>query len=122
MAEKAPFPLPKEPDLSLPGGMGVDDPMRGKFTALTDVINEFLKYLFPLAGLVLLGVLIMGGFQLLTSGGNPENVQKGKDKIVSGIIGFLILVLAYWIVEILGKVFGIEILGPAVPPTGNIGL
>lgn len=96
--------------LTLPGGMTIDDPMRGKFKTLADVINEFLKYLFPLAGLVLLGVLILGGFQLLTSGGNPETVQKGKDKIVSGIVGFLILALAYWIVEILGKVFGIEIL------------
>lgn len=95
---------------TLPGGMDVDDPMKGKFTTLSDVINELLKYLFPLAGLVLLGVLILGGFQLLTSGGNPETVQKGKDKIVSGIVGFLILALAYWIVEILGKVFGIKIL------------
>lgn len=97
--------------LPLPGDMTVDDPVGGKFTTLSSIINEFLEYLFPFAGLVLLGVLIWGGFDLLTSGGNPESIQKGKDKITSGIIGFLILALAYWLVEILGEVFGLTILG-----------
>jgi len=103
--------LPSPGDLTLPGNVAINDPVGEKFTTLSDVINEFLKYLFPFAGLVLLGVLIFGGFELLTSGGNPESVQKGKDKIVSGVIGFLILALAFWLVEILGRVFGFNLLG-----------
>lgn len=94
--------------LSLPGGMSIDDPLKGKFTTLSDVVDQFLKYFFPLAGLVLLGVLIMGGFELLTSGGNPETIKKGQDKIVSGIVGFLILALAFFLVQILSKIFGLE--------------
>ena len=106
--------------LTLPGGMNINDPLKGKFTSLSDVVSQFLRYLFPLAGLVLLGVLIMGGFELLTSGGNPESVQKGKDKIVSALVGFLIMALAYWLVQILGTVFGIEILIKGQPQSSSL--
>jgi len=72
------------------------------------IVSGFLNYLFPLAGILLLLYLIFGGFGLMTSGGDPKAVQSAKSKITNALVGFLIIFAAYWIVQILGTVLGIE--------------
>jgi hypothetical protein len=51
----------------------------------------------------------MGGFELLTSGGDPEKAKKAQERITSALIGFLIIFLAYWLTQILEVIFGISI-------------
>ncbi len=72
------------------------------------IVSSLLNYLFPLAGILLLLYLIFGGFSLMTSGGDPKAVQGAKSKITNALIGFVIVFVAYWIVQILGTVLGIE--------------
>lgn len=80
-----------------------------KTGTLGDVISALLPYVFAIAGLILFAFLIMGGFGLLTSGGNPETVKKAQGKITSALVGFLIIFLAYWLTQILEVIFGIKI-------------
>jgi hypothetical protein len=82
------------------------DPVKNKFNTLGDVISNLLNYVYPLAGLILFGMLLMGGFDLLTSAGNPEKVKAGQGKITSALIGFLIIFLSYWIIQILQIILG----------------
>lgn len=77
---------------------------------LGNIISIILPYVFILSGLILFVFLIFGGFQLLLSAGNPESVKSGQGKITSALIGFIIIFVAYWLVEILQIVFGISIL------------
>jgi len=74
------------------------------------IINAILKYVFVLTGLILFGMLIMGGFQMLASGGNPKAAEAGKARLTSAILGFLIVFAAYWITQIVSIIFGIDIL------------
>ena len=97
--------------LELPGGYTIEDPLAGKFVTIGDIINKLLPYTFRLAGLIMFLILIWGGFELLTSAGNPEKVKSAQGKITSAIVGFIIIFAAYWIVQILEIVFGITILG-----------
>jgi hypothetical protein len=76
---------------------------------LGDIISALLPYIFTLAGIILFALLIMGGFELLTSGGNPAKTKKAQGRITSALIGFLIIFLAYWITQILEVIFGISI-------------
>ncbi|MGB9706506.1 MAG: hypothetical protein ACPLXP_00315 [Microgenomates group bacterium] len=78
---------------------------------LGDIISALLPYVFAIAGVILFALLIFGGFELLTSGGNPETTKKAQGRITFALVGFLIIFLAYWIVQILEVVFGITILG-----------
>ncbi len=55
-------------------------------------------------------MLIMGGFGLLTSGGNPDKVNAAKGKITSALIGFVIIFASYWLMKILEIIFGIDII------------
>lgn len=76
---------------------------------LGQIISAFLPYIFIIAGLILFGLLIIGGFGLLTSAGNPEKTKSSQGQIISALVGFLIIFLAYWLTQILEIVFGITI-------------
>ncbi|MFH0928179.1 MAG: pilin [bacterium] len=66
--------------------------------------------------LVFIGVLFMvltlwSGFQWMTAGGDPEKVQKAKERIQNSLIGLVIVVSAYAIssfviTQLLGAVGG----------------
>lgn len=70
-------------------------------------ISLVLPYIFYGAGLALLIYLVLGGLQLMTSRGDPKGVQAAQAKITTALIGFVIVVFAFSIVVIIGKVFGI---------------
>jgi hypothetical protein len=101
--------------LKLPGpggGVSIQEPPGFKFggeAKIGDIISALLPYIFVLAGLVLFIFLIIGGFGLLTSGGNPDKVKAAQGKITSAVIGFVIIFISYWLVRILEIVLGIQI-------------
>ena len=72
------------------------------------IVSELIKYLFPLAGLLLLLYLLFGGLQLMTSGGDPKKMQDAKGKLTNALIGFMIVFVSYWLVQIIGRILGIE--------------
>lgn len=74
------------------------------------IISAFLPYFLIIAGLILLFMLISGGFQLLTAGNSPESAEKGKKRITAAIAGFFIIFSSYWITQIVEVVFGVNIL------------
>lgn len=62
---------------------------------------------FFIAGFALIIYMVLGGFQLMTSAGNPDAAAGGKAKITNGLIGFVIIFTAFWIVQILGTMLGL---------------
>ena len=75
-----------------------------------DIINAVIPIIFILAGIILLFMLVFGGFTIFLSAGNPEKIKKGTGMITSALVGFLIIFAAYWIIELLQITFGIQVL------------
>lgn len=73
-------------------------------------VNRAIIYVFPLAGMAMLIFLILGGFQIMTSAGNPKNLEEGRNKITYAIIGFVIIFMAFWIVEIVARILGLQLI------------
>lgn len=78
---------------------------------LGDIINEIVPLLFTIAGLVLLLYLLWGGFSLMLSRGDPKATEAAKEKITNAIIGFVIIFLAFWLVQLFGFIFGVKQFG-----------
>ena len=55
------------------------------------VINVLLGFL----GIIAIVIILYGGFVWLTSGGNEEKVGQAKKIISAGIIGLVIIFVAY---------------------------
>jgi len=76
---------------------------------LAQLIANFLKITFSLAGLVLLAMLLWGGIQWLTAGGDKEKLSKAQGRIASALIGFIIFMSLFAIINYLLPALGIEL-------------
>ena len=101
------------PNLTLPGNFTIQEPPEFKFensSNIGDVITALLPYIFAIAGIILFGFIIIGGFAIFTSGGNTDKINAGKEKILHAVIGYALLFASYWIAQILEVIFNIPIL------------
>jgi len=71
------------------------------------LIGNILPYIFGAAAIALLIYLILGGFQLMTSRGDPKAAQGAQAKITNALIGFVIVIFAFFIVQLFSQVFGL---------------
>ena len=62
---------------------------------ITNIINNVILVL----GLVCVIVIIIGGISYMTSSGDAGKAKKAKDTILYGVIGLIICVLAFAIVN-----------------------
>ncbi len=70
-------------------------------STVTNVINAVLYAI----GILAVVMVIFGGVQYTTSGGDQAKVTKAKNTILYGIIGLVIAILAYAIVNfVIGKI------------------
>jgi len=78
---------------------------------LAKLINRLLEYIFPLASLALFLMLVWGGFEMLTGAASKKNLDAGKQRVTTALIGFVLLFSAYWIAQIVEYITGVKILG-----------
>jgi hypothetical protein len=52
--------------------------------------------------------LIYGGYALLTSAGEPKKVAQAKGVITTALIGFAIVFISYWIIQIVQIILGVN--------------
>jgi uncharacterized membrane protein (DUF373 family) len=72
------------------------------------IVSSILPYLFGAAGIALLIYLILGGFQMMVSRGDPKAMQGAQAKITNALIGFVIVIFAFLIVQLFGQIFGLQ--------------
>ena len=79
-----------------------------------DLISLILPNAYILAGIILFLYLVFGGFMVVTSAGNPQNAQQGQKIIMNAIIGFIIIIASYWIIQLIEALTGIRLLDPTL--------
>ena len=73
---------------------------------LMTTLNTIINVVIGIIGFVAVMVIILGGVQYTTSAGDSGKVKKAKDTIMYGIIGLIIALMAYSIVNfILSNIF-----------------
>lgn len=99
--------------MTLPGGYEISPPpgFKEEFTNIGSVFSALLPYLYYFAGLILFGAIIVSGFKFLTSAGDPEKTAEAKGCLTNAIIGFLVVFLSYWLIQIIEVIFHLDILG-----------
>jgi hypothetical protein len=85
--------------------------------------NFFAEFLPSLVGLVLLGgslifffVFLMGAIQWITSGGDKQALEGARAKITNGIIGVVLLFIAFAVIGLIETFFKINILTIDIGP------
>lgn len=63
-------------------------------------IRSVIKVVAGLAGLVATGFFVVGGFQYITSSGNPEHMDRAKRTLIHSAVGLSIVFGAFVIASI----------------------
>ena len=74
---------------------------------LWENIQTIINAVIGILGLVCVIIMIIGGVQYMTSSGDAGKVKKAKETILYGLIGLIICVLAFAIVNfVLANILG----------------
>lgn len=76
-------------------------------TDFTGLFNSFFTLGIGIAGGIAFLLILFGGFQILTSAGNPERLAAGKELVTSAITGLLMIIFSVFLL----RVIGVDILG-----------
>ncbi|MBR0480307.1 hypothetical protein IJJ46_00555 [Candidatus Saccharibacteria bacterium] len=85
---------------------GTQSSVTGSSSGLMDTLNIILNVALGLIGFVAVVMIIVGGLQYTTSSGDTGKVTKAKNTIMYGVIGLVVALLAFAIVNfVLSNIF-----------------
>ena len=79
-----------------------------QYETLGDVLSDNILYVYALAGFLLLVYLVISGFKYMTAKGDPKALQSAKSSLATALIGFIIVFVSFWIVQLLATVLGLQ--------------
>ena len=81
------------------------------FDTLSKFISPLIQNVFVLAGVILVILLIFGGVTYIINAGSgdKEGMEKGQNALTSALLGFIIIFVAYWLVQIIQYITGTHI-------------
>jgi len=77
---------------------------------LNQIVAWFYYFIIGVAGLAAFVMLVMGGVKYLTSAGNPSAIGDAKDQIKSALLGLLIILMSWLILQVINP--DLTVLGP----------
>src|SRR3989344_3308409 len=94
------------PVVALAQQQGITNPL-GNIGTVSDLLGKIINYMLGLVGFIALIALITGGARMIMDFGNEEQVKKGKMTIMWAVIGLLVVLLSYAIINIVtGEILG----------------
>ena len=83
---------------------------RSAYPDTATLINNIVPNIYIAAGVVIFFMLILGGWNVLSSASDSHKMEEGKKIINFAIIGLLTVFASYWIIQIIQVVTGLQIL------------
>jgi hypothetical protein len=73
----------------------------GQIYGVNDLVSLIITGSMTMAGIIALFMFVWGGFQFMqhAGGNNPQAVQKAKFEVTLGVVGFVIVISAYWVIR-----------------------
>lgn len=81
-----------------------------QLTGVGTLASVLLSNAIMVAGIVLIFLIIFAGIQMISGSGDPQKMNQAKQVITAGILGFILVVAAFFIVRLVESSLGISIL------------
>ena len=69
--------------------------LAGGETDLAIIAGKIVSIVIGFLGVIAVIIILIGGFKWMTSGGDSEKIKSARQLMTNGIIGLVIIVLAY---------------------------
>ena len=84
----------------------VDSTIAGDDFELTGILSTIINVIIGVVGFIAVVMMILGGISFITSQGDAAKVTKAKNTILYGVVGLIVAMLAFAIVNfVLGSIF-----------------
>ena len=100
-------PIQIEPPSGVPSG-GLFDKYGNAGTGIS-AIGVFIDLILIIAIFLSVLWIIRGGINIITSGGDKEKFQRGRERVRYAIIGLIVIFLSFFMVNIIGTLFGVSL-------------
>lgn len=80
-------------------------------TDTVGVANTIIGIATALAGGVAIVLLIKGGYEILSSQGDPNKINEGRETITNALLGLVLIFASVFILFIISRVLGFSIAG-----------
>lgn len=74
------------------------------------LISRFALFAVAISGTIFLVKIVMAGYAYLTSAGDQTKIQNATKEITNALIGLVIVVSAFFVVQILEVIYGVDLL------------
>jgi len=74
---------------------------------LEDIFRNILNIIVRFAGVAAFIMIIIGGFQYLTAGGDPKKAESAKNTITYAVLGLVLLIIGWFILKFISEFTGI---------------
>ena len=72
---------------------------------LGKLIGDILPLVLTIGGFIAVVVIVISGIQFVLSGGNPEGAAAARNRLIYAIVGFIIIILAFAVMQIVNRLF-----------------
>lgn len=103
---------------SSPSGLDLNDLTAG--SELPEMIAYFYEWGIAISGLAAFFALVLAGFQYLTSAGAPAKMADARDRISSAIMGLLLLLASFLILNVINPDLTTLTVPEINPPSGTL--
>lgn len=93
------------------GSLGVLQPTGMKITDIGVLISRVISVAFIVAGIITFAMLVMGGIEWLTSGGDKSKTESARNRITAAIVGLAIVASSWALMNLISYFFGIDVIG-----------
>lgn len=82
------------------------------FSTLGSLVSVIVQNAFVFAGIIAFVLLIFGGLGFIMSAGSGDTkkMEQGQKAMTGAVVGLIIVVASFWIVQIIEKLTGISLL------------
>lgn len=85
------------------------NPDAAKLSDISTYFGNILTAIIPLIGLVSFVMILVGGFSILTSAGNPEGIKKGTQTITLSVAGLALAVISWLVLVLIESTTGVQV-------------
>lgn len=83
-------------------GPGINTAIGCIHTNPQEFVKDFMKFVIAIAGGLAFLLMLLGAFQMVTSAGNPDSLNAGRERLTQAIIGLLFVIFAVLFMQIIG--------------------
>lgn len=87
--------------------LGNNETVKSVYDSPAMLVNLIVQNLFVLAGVVIFLLIFYVGFKMISGG--KKGFDESKTILTSAVAGLIIMICAYWIVQLVGYLTGVDV-------------